>query len=96
MQDTSELKSSHEMATAHLVLNCSCGFETQVMENLKKIEGIIDVNRTLGEFDMLVKVVSMDYDSLKRIIRWKISNIEHVKSVTTLLCMRKPLCTILE
>ena len=96
MSDDEIMLHPHEMATAHIVMKCRTGFENQVIENLENIEGIKTINRTMGSFDLLVKLVSLDYDSLKRIIRWKIMTIDNVESVTTLLCMRKSLCVTLD
>jgi len=96
MSDEKIILHPHEMATAHVVMKCKTGFENQVIENLENIEGIKTINRTVGTFDLLIKLVSLDYDSLKRIIRWKIMTIGNVESVTTLLCMRKPLCVTLD
>jgi DNA-binding Lrp family transcriptional regulator len=96
MHDDEKLIHPHEMATAHVIIKCQIGYEKQVIENLGNIEGIENINKTIGAYDVLVKLVSLDYDSLKRIIRWKIQKIDHIESVTTLLCMRRSLCVTLE
>jgi DNA-binding Lrp family transcriptional regulator len=71
-------------------------FRKQIIENLRNIEGIKEINRTTGTFDLLVKLISHEYDSLKKIVRWKIMKIDHIESTIALLCMQRPLCITLD
>lgn len=87
---------SHEMATAHVIIKCKSDSEKQVIENLEKIQGIKSIHRIIGGFDVLVKVEAIDNESLRRIIRWKIINSDNIESVTTLMCVRKPLCVVVK
>ncbi|MDE1769589.1 MAG: Lrp/AsnC ligand binding domain-containing protein [Thaumarchaeota archaeon] len=81
------------MATAHIVIKCKPDSLKDVLEHLKSIEGVVEVLEIVGEYDILAKVEAESSESLKRIIKWKIShNNEKILSVTTLLCMRRPLC----
>jgi len=88
-------RSSHTMATAHVMIKCKPDSVKDVVEHLKSIEEVVDVLEIVGEYDILA-IESKSSDSLKRIIKWKISYNEKILSVTTLLCMRKPLCTIIQ
>src|SRR5574337_662795 len=96
MQELSQINHMHKVATAHLILKCRGGTENDIIEQLKNIEGVKDVQRTIGEFDILVKIESDDSDSLRRLIKWKISKNNKIQSVVTLMCMRKSLCAIVE
>jgi len=96
MQELGEIAYPHQMATAHVIIKCRSGSEDRVVENLEKIEGVKDIHRTIGEFDILVKVEAIDYESLRKIIRWKIFTGDYIESVTTLMCMRKSMCAIVE
>lgn len=84
----------HEMATAHVIIKCRMGSEERAVEHLDKIDGIKNIHRTFGEYDILAKVEAIDYESLRKIIRWKIFTADYIESVTTLLCMRKSMCVI--
>ncbi|MDE1725937.1 MAG: Lrp/AsnC ligand binding domain-containing protein [Thaumarchaeota archaeon] len=84
------------METAHLMIKCTSGEENHVIEQLKNIEGVKIVQKTIGEFDILVKVESDNSDSLRRLITWKIMKNDKIKSVTTLMCTRKSLCVVVE
>ncbi len=96
MQELSQINQAHKLATAHLVLKCRSGAENDIIEQLKNIEGIKDIQRTIGEFDILVKIESDDSDSLKRLIKWKVMKNDKIQSVVTLMCMRKSLCTVVD
>lgn len=96
MQKLSQINHTHNVATAHLVIKCRSGEENGVVEQLKNIDAVKSVQRTIGEFDILVKVESDDSDSLKRLIKWKIMKNDKIQSITTLMCTRKSLCVIVE
>ena len=93
MHEAFDTWSSHEMVTAHILIKCKSDSLKEVLEHLKSIEGVVEVLEIVGEYDILAKIEAESSKSLKRIIKWKISyNNEKIMSVTTLLCMRKPLC----
>lgn len=94
MEEQYEIAYPHEMATAHVIIKCRSGSENQLVEHLEKINGVKNVHRTIGEFDILVKVEATDLESLRNIIRWKIFTIEYIESITTLMCMRKSMCAV--
>ena len=94
MQDVCEIKQSHEMPTAHIVIKCKPGFEKRFIETLEKTEGVTSIHRTIGAFDMLAKVEAVDYESLRKIIRWKIFKSDYIESITTLMCVRKSICVV--
>ena len=95
MQELDEITYPHQMATAHVILKCSPGLEDRVIEYLEKINGVKNIQRTIGEFDVLAKIEAVDYETLRKIIRWKILTIEHIDSITTLMCMRKSMCAVI-
>ena len=96
MQKLSQVNEAHKIATAHLILKCRVGTENEVIEQLKNIEGVKDIQRTIGEFDILVKIESDDSDSLRRLIKWKVMKNDKIQSVITLMCMRNSLCAVIE
>lgn len=94
MEEQYEIAYPHEMATAHVIIKCRAGSENKLVEHLEKINGVKHIHRTIGEFDILVKVEAADLESLRKIIRWEIFASEHIESITTLMCMRKSMCTV--
>lgn len=94
MQELEEIIYPHQLATAHVIIKCGPGLQDRVEELLGKINGVTNIHRTFGEFDLLVKVETIDYDTLRKIIRWKIFTIQYIESITTLMCMRKSMCAV--
>lgn len=96
MQELSQINHAHKMATAHLIIKCVSGQEGHIIEQLKNIDAIKSIQRTFGEFDILVKVESDDSESLRRLVKWKIMKNDKIQSLTTLMCTRKSQCVIVE
>jgi len=90
MQRQCEIVYPHQMATAHVIIKCRSGSE-DVSKYLNSIPGV-KVHRTLGAYDILAKVEAEDLQSLKKTIRWKISNNDQISSIVTLICMARSLC----
>jgi DNA-binding Lrp family transcriptional regulator len=97
MHEEFDTHSSHDLATAHVMIKCKSDYLKYVMEQLRSIEGIVEALEVIGEYDILSKIEATSSESLKRIIKWKILyHNEKISSVITLLCMRKPLCMIVK
>jgi len=96
MSETQELVFSHKMETAHVLIKCKGGYEKYVAEQLRTISDVKDIQETVGSYDILIKVESESKDSLRKTIVWKINKIQNIYSTTTLVCVRKPICAILE
>ena len=97
MHEEFDTQSSHDLATAHVMMKCKSDYLKDVIEQLHSIEGIVEVLEVNGEYDILAKIEARSSESLKRIIKWKIlHHNEKISSVITLLCMRKPLCIIVK
>jgi DNA-binding Lrp family transcriptional regulator len=97
MYEEFDTHSSHDLATAHVMIKCKSDYLKDVMEQLRSIEGVVEILEVIGEYDILAKIEASSSDSLKRIIKWKIlHNNVKISSVITLLCMRKPLCIIVK
>jgi len=97
MHEEFDTQSSHDMATAHVMIKCKSDYLKDVIEQLRSIDGIVEVLEVIGDYDILAKIESTSSESLKRIVKWKIlHHNEKILSVITLLCMRKPLCIIVK
>lgn len=94
MQTLSQTHDGHKVATAHLILKCRTGTEGEIIEQLKSMECIREIQRTIGEFDILVKMESDDSETLRRLINWKVMKNDKIHSVVILMCVRKSLCAV--
>ncbi len=73
------------MAIAYVLINCDLGHEEQIIEELKHLSDVKEVNGTFGAYDILVKVESVEPETLREIITWKIRKLDSVRSTLTLM-----------
>ena len=73
------------MATAYVLINCDLGYEKQIIEDLKHISDVKEVNGVFGAYDILAKVESDQIRTLRETLMWKIRKIDKVRSTLTLM-----------
>ncbi|MDH3277929.1 MAG: Lrp/AsnC ligand binding domain-containing protein [Nitrosopumilus sp.] len=72
------------MTIAFILIKSDLGSEDQVLEKLKKIEQVFHVERTFGDYDMVVKMESEHIEKIREIISWDIKKMEKIRSTLTL------------
>ena len=73
------------MATAYVLINCELGSEESIIEQLKTLDGVIEVHGTFGAYDILAKIESSTVEVLRETITWKIRKIDQIRSTLTLM-----------
>ena len=73
------------MATAYVLVNCELGSEESIIQQLKNVDGIIEVHGTFGAYDILAKIESSTVEVLRETITWKIRKIDQIRSTLTLM-----------
>ena len=73
------------MATAYVLINCELGSEESIIQELKNLDGVIEVHGTFGAYDILAKIESPTVDVLRETITLKIRKIAQVRSTLTLM-----------
>jgi len=73
------------MAMAYVLINCDLGAEEQIIEELKHVSDVKDINGVFGAYDILAKVESPTIESLRETITWKIRKMDRVRSTLTLM-----------
>ena len=73
------------MPTAYVLLNCVLGSEEKVIEQLKQIESVKEVNGTFGTYDILAKLQASNIEELRNGISSQIRNIDNVTGTLTLM-----------
>ena len=73
------------MATAYVLINCELGSEESIIQELKNLDGVIEVHGTFGAYDILAKIESITVDVLRETITWKIRKIDQIRSTLTLM-----------
>ena len=73
------------MAIAYVLINCGLGYDEQVIEELKHISDVKEVNGVFGAHDILAKVESDQISTLRDTLMSEIRKIRHVRSTLTLM-----------
>ena len=73
------------MAIAYILINCELGSEESIIQQLKSLDGVLEVNGTFGAYDILTKIESSTVETLREIITWKIRKIDQIRSTLTLM-----------
>ena len=73
------------MEHAFVLINCDTGFEQSIIEQIKKMNNIKEVQGTLGVYDIIAKIESKKPEKLKEAIIGDIRKLIHVKSTLTLM-----------
>ncbi len=73
------------MPIAYVLLNCSLGSEEKVIEQLKQIESVKEVNGTFGTYDILAKLQASNIEELRNGLSSQIRNIDNVTGTLTLM-----------
>ena len=73
------------MAEAFVLINCDLGSEESVIEELKHVDTVKEVQGTFGAYDIVAKVVSDHAEKIRQSITWQIRKINNVRSTLTLM-----------
>ena len=73
------------MATGFALLSISPLYEKEVCKKLKDTSEIIEVHPLFGEYDILLKIETVDIDSIGEIVISKIRSIKGVTDTKTLI-----------
>lgn len=72
------------MPSAFVLLNCDPRNEKELIQEIRKVDGVKEVNGTYGVYDIIVVVESDNMEQLKEIVTWKIRKLDMVRSTVTL------------
>ena len=73
------------METAYVLISCDLGFEDAVIEDLKHIDSVKEVQETFGAYDIIAKIENQERDKIRETIIWNIRKIERVRSTLSLM-----------
>ena len=73
------------MEIAYVLISCDLGSEDAVIEDLKHIDSVKEVQGTFGAYDIIVKVENQERDKIRETIIWNIRKLEHVRSTLSLM-----------
>lgn len=73
------------MVSAVVLVNTDLDAQNDVIENLKRVDGVEEAHALYGVYDVLVKVRASSIDDVKNITRSKIKQVSGVTSSLTLM-----------
>lgn len=73
------------MAAAYVLINCDMGSEESVINDLKSIIGVKNVNGVFGAYDIMAEVQTATVDELRETITMKIRKLSGVRTTLTLM-----------
>ncbi len=73
------------MTIAFVLIKSDLGAEQKVVEQLEKIEQILLIERTFGDYDIVVKMESEHVEKIREVISWNIKKLDKVRSTLTLI-----------
>jgi DNA-binding Lrp family transcriptional regulator len=77
------------MPQAFVLINVESGAEEEVVNTLKKIEGIEEAYYSYGVYDIISKVKADSMENLKDLVTRKVRTLDRVRSTLTLIMMEE-------
>jgi DNA-binding Lrp family transcriptional regulator len=72
------------LAEAFVLINCDLGKEKQIIQDLKHIDNVKEIQATFGVYDLIAKIESRTERELKNTIQSKIRKIKPIHCILTL------------
>ena len=73
------------MYKTFVLINCELGKESQVLEQLRKVENVVDAQGTYGVYDIIARIDSDSQSQFAHIISDQIRKISNINSTITLI-----------
>jgi DNA-binding Lrp family transcriptional regulator len=77
------------MPIAFVLINAEIGSEGEVLNELKKVEGIEEAYSVYGVYDIIAKVGAETMEKLKDIVTWRIRRLNKVRSTLTMIVIQE-------
>lgn len=77
------------MPAAFVLINAEIGAEADVLQSLKKIEGVDEAYTVYGVYDIVTKIKAESMDALKEIVTWQIRRLDRVRSTLTMIVIEE-------
>ncbi|MCL5067680.1 MAG: Lrp/AsnC ligand binding domain-containing protein [Thaumarchaeota archaeon] len=72
------------MTMALVLINADIGRDKEVVDQLRKIEGVSEAYTVYGAYDIVVKVEAATQENIKGIVFSKIRMLDYIRSTLTL------------
>lgn len=68
-----------------LLLNCSAGHEQELVDSIRRVQGVTEASVMAGPYDMIVRVSADTMSEAKSVVNWRIKRMEGVRTSTALI-----------
>jgi Lrp/AsnC family transcriptional regulator for asnA, asnC and gidA len=69
---------------AYVLIKSDLGAEQKVIEQLETLDQVVQIDRTFGDYDMVVKMESENIEKIRETIARNIKKIDKVRATLTL------------
>lgn len=76
------------MVVAYVLITTATGKEGYVLEQMRKLPGLSEVHQLFGQFDLIARMETKDYDVLCDEVLGRVRTISGVTGSRTLICAR--------
>ena len=73
------------MYKTFVLINCKLGKESEILEQLRKVENVVDTQGTYGVYDIVARIDSDSQSQFAHIISDQIRKISNINSTITLI-----------
>jgi DNA-binding Lrp family transcriptional regulator len=73
------------MASAFVLINTEIGSESEVLDQIKKIDAVEESYMVYGVYDVVAKVSANTMEKLKEIVTWNVRRLDKVRSTLTMI-----------
>lgn len=73
------------MPIAFVLINAEIGSESNVLNELKTVEGVKEAYSVYGVYDVIAKISASTMDKLKDIVTWRVRRLNNVRSTLTMI-----------
>ena len=73
------------MASAFVLINTETGSESEVLDELRKINEVKESYMVYGVYDVVATVSADTMEKLKEIVTWKVRRLDKVRSTLTMI-----------
>jgi DNA-binding Lrp family transcriptional regulator len=77
------------MPKAFVLINVESGSEEEVLDEIKKIEGVEEAYYSYGVYDIISKIAADSMEKLRETVTKKVRTIVRVRSTLTLIMMEE-------
>ena len=73
------------MTSAYVLIKSDLGAESNIIEELQKLEQVVRVEEIYGDYDLIVKLDAEHSIKIREVISWDIKKIKGVRATKTLM-----------